>query len=129
MKSSSFDLEELNCWNKNLDVSLDALGCNLDSFLHKTYLLAKFTCHLRKIISPSYEIFFHLKCGTLIGLWVRNPNKLILHQMDFCSSRYLSQNGRRSTLADWDIWLWRLWFPHSTFSYFCCLICTERYGC
>jgi len=24
MKSSSFDLEELNCWNKNLDASLDA---------------------------------------------------------------------------------------------------------
>ena len=24
MKSSSFDLEELNCWNQNLDIGLDA---------------------------------------------------------------------------------------------------------
>jgi len=39
MKYLSFDLEELNFWYKNLDVSLDASGCNLDSFLHKTYLL------------------------------------------------------------------------------------------
>jgi hypothetical protein len=58
MKSSSFDLEELNYWNKNLDVGMDASGCNLDSFLHKTCLLAESICHLRKIISPSYEIFF-----------------------------------------------------------------------
>ena len=35
MKSSSFDLEELNCWNKNLDVGLDASECNLDSFFMK----------------------------------------------------------------------------------------------
>jgi hypothetical protein len=58
MKSSSFDLEELNCWNKNLDVSLDALERNLESFLHETCLLAEFTCHLWKIISPLYDIFF-----------------------------------------------------------------------
>ena len=58
MKSSSFDLEELNCWNKNLDISLDASERNLDSFLHETYLLAKFRCHLWKIISPSYDISF-----------------------------------------------------------------------
>jgi hypothetical protein len=36
MKYSSFDLEELNCWNKNLDIGLDALERNLDSFLHET---------------------------------------------------------------------------------------------
>jgi hypothetical protein len=42
MKSSSFDLEELNCLNKNLDVSLDASKHNLDSFLHETCLLAEF---------------------------------------------------------------------------------------
>jgi hypothetical protein len=58
MKSSSFDLEELNCWNKNLDISLDASGRNLNSFLHKTCLLEEFICHLRNIISPSYEIIF-----------------------------------------------------------------------
>jgi len=34
MKSSSFDLEEISCWNKNLDVGLDASERNLDSFLH-----------------------------------------------------------------------------------------------
>jgi len=58
MKSSSFDLEELNYRNKNLEVGLDASGRNLDSFLHKTCLLEEFICHLRKIISPSYEILF-----------------------------------------------------------------------
>jgi len=58
MKSSIVDLEDLNWWNKNLDVGLDDSGHNLDSFLHKTCLLAEFICHLRKIISPSYEIFF-----------------------------------------------------------------------
>ena len=58
MKSSSFDLEELNCWNKNLNIGLDASKHNLDSFLHKTYLLVEFSCHLWKIISPSYDIFF-----------------------------------------------------------------------
>jgi len=36
---------------------MDASGCNLDSFLHKTCLLAEFICHLRKLISPEYEIF------------------------------------------------------------------------
>jgi len=58
MKSSIFDLKELNYWNKNLDVGLDASGCNLELFLHKTCLLAEFICHLRKIISTSYEFFF-----------------------------------------------------------------------
>jgi len=46
MKSSSFDLEELNCWEKNLDFGLDASERNLDSFLHETYLQAEFSCHL-----------------------------------------------------------------------------------
>jgi hypothetical protein len=60
MKSSSFDLEELNWWNKNLDIGLDALERNLDSFLHQTCLLAEFSCHLCKIIYLSYDIFFGL---------------------------------------------------------------------
>jgi len=42
MKSSSFELEELNCWNKNLDIILDASEHNLDLFLHETCLLAEF---------------------------------------------------------------------------------------
>jgi hypothetical protein len=29
-----------------LDVGLDASGCNLDSFLHETCLLAEFNYHL-----------------------------------------------------------------------------------
>ena len=58
MKSSIFDLEELNYWNKNLDIDLDASECNLDSFLHETCLLAEFNCHLWKIISPSDDFFF-----------------------------------------------------------------------
>jgi len=58
MKSSRFDLEELNCWNKNLDIGLDALERNLDSFLHEICLLAEVSCHLWKIIYPSYDIFF-----------------------------------------------------------------------
>ena len=58
MKSSSFDLEELNYWNKNLDIGLDASERNLDSFLHKTCLLTEFSCHLWKIISPLYDMFF-----------------------------------------------------------------------
>jgi hypothetical protein len=112
-----------------LDVGMDASGCNLDSFHHKTCLLAEFICHFRKIISPSYEIFFWLKCSMLIGLWVRNPKKLSLHQMDFYNSRYSSWNGQRSTLADCKIWLWRLQFPCSSFSYFSFLRFIERYGC
>jgi len=121
MKSSSFDLEELNCWNKNLDNGLDASERNLDSFLHETCLLAEFSCHLWKIISLSYNIVFCLKFGALIGIWVRNPPKLSLHQLDFCSSRYSSRNGRRSTLADCEIWLWRLRFPCSSLFYFLAL--------
>ena len=58
MKSLIFDLEEINCWNKNLDVGLDASKCNLDSFLHEICLLGEFSCHLWKIISPSYDIIF-----------------------------------------------------------------------
>jgi hypothetical protein len=91
----TFDLEELNCRNKDLDVGLDALRSTLDLFLHKTCLLAKFMCHLRKIISLSYELFFLLKFGRLIGLQVRNPKTLSLHLMDFSSLRYSSRNGQR----------------------------------
>ena len=119
MKSSNFDLEELNCWNKNLDIGLDASECNLDSFIHETCLLAEFSCHLWKIISPSYDIFFC--CNALIVLWVRNPKQLSLYQLNLCSSRYSSRNGQRSTLADCEIWLWKLQFPCSYLFYFLAL--------
>jgi len=57
MKSSSSDLEELNCWYKNLDVGLDASECNLDLFLHETCLLAEFSCHLWKSYLPHMTSF------------------------------------------------------------------------
>jgi hypothetical protein len=41
-----------------LDVGLDASERNLNSFLHETCLLAELSCHIWKIISPSYKIFF-----------------------------------------------------------------------
>ena len=103
MKSSSFDLEELNYWNKNLDISLDVSERNLDSFLHETCLLAKFSYHLWKIISLSYDIVFWLKCGKFIDLWVRNPKQLSLHQLDFCSSNQskFSNPSLNSPLVSW----------------------------
>ena len=39
-----------------MDVGFDAMRCNLDSFLHETCLPAEFSCHLWKLISPSYDI-------------------------------------------------------------------------
>jgi hypothetical protein len=64
---------------------------------------------------------FWLKFGAFIELWVMNPKQLSLHQLDFCSSRYSSWNSRRSTLADCEIWLWRLRFPCSSLFYFLAL--------
>ena len=77
MKSSRFDLEELNCWNKNLDIGLDASERNLDSFLHETYcwqnsvvifeksylphmtsFLAKIWSVYRPLIQESNKIYF-----------------------------------------------------------------------
>jgi hypothetical protein len=52
-------LEDLNCRRKDLDVGLDSFGRNLDLFLHKIFLLTELICHLRKIISLSYELFFY----------------------------------------------------------------------
>ena len=58
MKSSSFDLEEISCWNKNLDVGLDASERNLDSFLHETCLLAEFSSYIEKSYLPHMTLFF-----------------------------------------------------------------------
>jgi hypothetical protein len=74
MKSSSFDLEELNCWNKNLDVDLDAYEHNLDSFLHETCFLAEFNCHFWKIISPSYDIVFGWNLEHYMSLNLESKN-------------------------------------------------------
>ena len=49
--------------------------------------------------------------------------------MHFCSSRYWIFNGQRSTLAECEIWLWRMWFPWSFSFYFSFLRFPERYGC
>jgi hypothetical protein len=62
--------------------------------------------------------FFWLKFRSLIFIWVRNSKQLILNKLDFCSSRYWSWNGRRSTLTDCKIWIWRLRFPCSSLFYF-----------
>ena len=75
---------------------------------------------LENYISLIWHLFW-LKCGAWIGLWIRNPRKLSLHQLDFWSSRYWILNGQRSTLADCEIWLWRMWFPWSFSFYFCCI--------
>jgi len=120
MKSSRFDLEELNCWNKNLDIGLDASERNLDSFLHESCLGRIQLSSLKNHISL-IEHCFWLKFGDFIGLWVMNPKQLSLHQLDFCRSRYASWNGWRSTLADCEIWLWRLRFLCSSLFYFLAL--------
>jgi len=114
-------LEELNCWNKNLDIGLDASERNLDSFLHETCLLIEFSfSSLKNHISLIWHCFW-LKFGALIGLWVRNPKQFILHQLNVCSSRYSSRNDQRLTLTDCEIWLWRLRFPCSSLFYFLAL--------
>ena len=75
---------------------------------------------LKNHISLIWHLFW-MTFEALIGLWVRNPKKLSLHQLDFFSSRYSSWNGRRSTLADCEIGLWRLRFPCSSLFYFLAL--------
>jgi len=52
MKSSEFDLEELNYWNKNLDIGLDASKCNFDSFLQETCLLQNLVVIFEKSYLP-----------------------------------------------------------------------------
>jgi len=71
---------------------------------------------LKNHISLIWHLFW-VQFGAFIEIWVMNPTKLSLHQLDFCSSRYPSWNGRRSTLADCEIWLWRLRFPCSSLFY------------
>ena len=65
----------------------------------------------------------------VILIWVWDPTKLSLHQLDFCRSRYLSLNGQRSTSTYYKIWLWRMWFSWSSLFYFFFLIFPEIYGC
>jgi len=72
---------------------------------------------LKNHISLIWHLFW-LEFGEFIDLWVMTPKKLSLNQLDFCSSRYSSWNGRRLTLADCEIWLWRLRFPCSSLFYF-----------
>jgi hypothetical protein len=72
---------------------------------------------------------FVLKFGRLISLQVRNPTKLSLHQMDLSCLRYSSRNGWKSSLTEYEIFLWRLRFPCSFSFYFSCHIRIERYEC
>jgi len=65
---------------------------------------------------------FLLQFGAFKFLWVRNPTKLSLHQLNLWSSRYWILNDQRSTLAECEIWLWRMWFPCSVFLFFLTLI-------
>ena len=120
MKSSRFDLEELNFWNKNLDIGLDASERNLDLFLHETCWWQNSDVIFEKSYLPHMTSFW-LKFWAFIDLWVMNPKKLRLHELDFWSSRYSSWNGRRSTLTDCKIWLWRLRFACSSLFYFLAL--------
>jgi hypothetical protein len=126
MKSSNFDLEELNCWNKNLDIGLDASECNLNSFLHETCLLAEFSCHLWKIISPSYDIVCLLKFGAFIEIWVRNPKTFILHQLDFVA---LDIQVGMAEGQHWQIATLKAAISMLFLILFSCLRCPERYGC
>jgi hypothetical protein len=73
--------------------------------------------------------FCLLTFRAFVVLWVRNPKQLSLYQLDVYKSRYLILNGQRSTLAECEIWLWRMWFPCSLSFYFSWLIFPERYGC
>jgi hypothetical protein len=72
---------------------------------------------------------FVLKFGRLISLQVRNSTKLSLHQMDLSCLRYSSRNGWKSSLTEYEIFLWRLRFPCSFSFYFSCHIHIERYEC
>jgi hypothetical protein len=75
---------------------------------------------LKNHISLIWHCFW-LNFGAFIEIWVMNRKKLSLHQLDFCSSRYSSWNSWRSTLANCEIWLWRLRFPCSSLFYFLAL--------
>jgi hypothetical protein len=94
-------------------------------FLHKICLLAEFIGCLRKIIFLSYELFFLLTFGRMIGLCIRNSKQLSLHQINFFNSRYSSRNARSSKWAECKTCFWRLRFP--SFFFFFCHICIERY--
>jgi hypothetical protein len=121
-------LEELNCWNKNLDVGLDASGCNLDSFLHETCLLSEFNCHLWKLIYPSYDIF-------LAEIWsvcrpLSQESKTITFASIGCLKlQIFNLEWTKATLVECEFWLWRLRFPCSSLFYFSWLRFSERYGC
>jgi len=80
---------------------------NSDVIFEKSYLP-----HMTSFLAAIWSVY---------EIWVMNPKKLSLHQLDFCSSRYSSWNSRRSTVADCEIWLWRLRFPCSSLFYFLAL--------
>jgi len=76
--------------------------------------------HMTSFLAEIWSVCRHLS---------QDPKKLSLHQLDIYSSRYWILNGKRSTLAECEFWLWRMWFPCSLYFYFSWLRFTESYGC
>jgi hypothetical protein len=128
MKSSSFDLEELNCWNKNLDIDLDASERNLDSFLHETCLLAEFRCHLWKIISPSYDIVVGWNLDGLYKFesWI-HQNWVCIHWTSVAPDIQVGiAEGQHWQIARFDFEGCDF---HALPYFISCLRFSERYGC
>ena len=88
-----------------------------------TCFFTKPVCWQNSVVIFEKSYLLHMTSG-LAEIWSvywplsHESKQLTLHQLDFCSSRYSSWNGRRSTLADCEIWLWRLRFPCSSLFYF-----------
>jgi len=80
---------------------------NLDAIFEKSYLP-----HMTSFLAESWKVYRNLS---------HESKNIEFAQLDFCSFRYSSWNSRRSTLADCEIWLWRLRFPCSSLFHFLAL--------
>jgi len=80
---------------------------NSDVIFEKSYLP-----HMTSFLAEIWSVYRTMS---------HKSTKLSLHQLEFCSSKYSSWNSRRSTLADCEIWLWRLRFPCFSLFYFLAL--------
>jgi len=68
--------------------------------------------HMKSFLAEIWSVYRNLS---------HESKKIEFASIGFCSSRYSSWNSRRSTLADCEIWLWRLQFPCSSLFYFLAL--------
>ena len=96
-------------------------------------LLTIFSCHQQStIVWQNSTVIFeksHIPYMKLFlaEIWSvdrslsQKSNKIEFRQLDFCGSRYSILNDQRSTLAECEIWLWRLRFPCSFFFIFLAL--------